>query len=159
MNTDIIKSFFDRPSRIEPDTMSWMRNLLGTDPFREMQAIGAAEMTFWPKVEVRESDKAYHFALDVPGVNESDLDVSLVSNRLTISGKREAIKTNESDTLYARERHYGSFTRAFTLPVGVDTENVLASLEDGVLHVTLPKLMEATAKKIAVKKSVRGRAS
>src|SRR5262245_43358340 len=80
---------------------------------------------------------------DVPGVKESDLDVTLTGNRLTISGKREAERKEQTETYYAYERSYGDFTRAFTLPDGIDTNSVVADLKDGVLTVSVRKTPES----------------
>ena len=88
--------------------------------------------------------------LDVPGIKQADLDVSLTGNRLTITGKREAEKEDKGDTYYTYERSYGSFTRSFTLPEGVNASAIRADLHDGVLSVVLPKTPEAQPKKIPV---------
>ena len=71
-------------------------------------------------------------------------------SRLSISGKREAEKENKTDTYYAVERTYGSFTRSFTLPEGIDDAAIHADLRDGVLTVLVPKKPEAQPKKIPV---------
>ena len=68
-----------------------------------------------------------------------------------LQGKREAERKEETETFFTYERSYGSFTRAFTLPEGVDTEHMHADLKDGVLHLVLPKKPEMQPKKIEVK--------
>ena len=87
----------------------------------------------------------------MPGIQDKDLEVTMTGNRLTVSGKREEEKEDKSDRYYAYERTYGSFTRSFTLPDGADTDKLRASLEKGVLAITVPKRPEVQAKKIAVK--------
>lgn len=87
----------------------------------------------------------------MPGVKESDLELSLTGNRLTISGKREEEKKEQDERWYAYERSYGSFSRTFTLPQGVDSERVGAELKDGVLRVSIPKKPEMKPKKIELK--------
>lgn len=66
------------------------------------------------------------------------------------SGKRESEKTEKGDTYYTSERSYGSFTRAFTLPEGVDPSHIKAELKEGVLTLSVPKKPESQPKKIAV---------
>lgn len=132
-----------------------MRNLLRLDPFQAMAAVPTAleaqEAMFVPDFEVKETPDAYIFKADLPGVSQGDLDISIADNRLVVSGRREAEAREESDRFFAYERAYGSFTRAFTLPDGVDTDNVRAELKDGVLTLTVPKRPEKQPKKIEVK--------
>jgi len=131
-----------------------MRALLSWDPFREMATfptldVGAFAVT--PAFDVKETKDAYEFKADVPGIQDKDLEVSMTGNRLTVSGKRETEKEERGDRFYTLERSYGSFTRSFSLPDGADTDKVRASLEKGVLSISVPKRPEVQAKKIAVK--------
>jgi HSP20 family protein len=131
-----------------------MRSLLSWDPFVEMAPFPALEdraFAVTPAFDVKETKDAYEFRADVPGVQDKDLEVTMTGNRLTVSGKRESEKEDKSDRYYAYERSYGSFTRSFTLPDGADTDKLRASLDKGVLAITVPKKAEVQAKKIAVK--------
>ncbi len=132
-----------------------MEDLLNFDPFRAMSPFIAGreptEMAFIPSFEVKETKDGYMFKADLPGVKESDLDIQLSGNTLTVSGRREAEERDESETYYAYERTYGSFTRTFTLPEGADADNAKAELRDGVLTVMVPKRPEMQPKKISVK--------
>ncbi|MFN7135345.1 MAG: Hsp20/alpha crystallin family protein, partial [Myxococcales bacterium] len=114
---------------------------------------------FVPRFEVKETKDGYVFKADLPGVDEKDVDVSLTGNRLTISGRREAEERKEGETYFAYERSFGSFSRTFTLPEGVDTEHVDAELKNGVLTIQLGKRAEMKPRKIALKgvaEKVRG---
>lgn len=137
-----------------------MEDLLGFDPFRAMTPFvagrEATEMGFIPTFEVKETKDGYWFKADLPGVKESDLDIQLSGNTLTVSGRREAEERDESETWYAYERSYGSFTRTFTLPEGADADNAKADLKDGVLSVVVPKRPEMQPKKIQVKAGSTG---
>jgi HSP20 family protein len=135
------------------DPFERMRELIGFDPFEQMgRMVGGQEQTwnFVPAFEVKETKDAYIFKADLPGVKEGDLDITLTGDRLTISGKRETEKEDESDRFYAYERSYGSFSRSFTLPEGVDGEHCAAELKDGVLNLRLPKVPEVQPKRITV---------
>ena len=135
--------------RWEPFRM--MRDLMNWDPFREITPFFPQGPTgFAPSFEIKETKDAYLFKADLPGVKESDLEVTATGNRLTVSGKREAEKQEQTDTYYTCERTYGEFTRAFTLPEGVDMNSVQAELNQGVLTVAIRKAPEAQPKKIAV---------
>ena len=137
----------------EADPFRLMRDLIGWDPFREMAPVFNLEnlSTFNPAFEVKEIKDAYLFKADMPGVKESDIDVTLTGNRLTISGHRNEEHEEKSETYYSCERKYGSFSRSYTLPEGADVKNIHADLKSGVLTVAVPKLPEVQAKKIAVK--------
>ncbi|HUB05415.1 MAG TPA: HSP20 family small heat-shock protein [Myxococcales bacterium] len=143
------------PTQAAPaDPYQWARELLRWDPFREMESY-ATDMdraaALMAPFEVKETKDSYVFKADVPGVKEQDLDITLTGNRLVVNGKREAEKEENTDTYYARERSFGSFTRSFTLPEGADGEHVRAELKDGVLTLVLPKKPELQPKKISVK--------
>lgn len=129
------------------------RDLLSWDPFAEMlpaRLAGQLER-FNSEFDVKETKDGFVFKADLPGVKSSDLDVRLAQNRLTISGKRESEKTDSGDTFYTYERSYGSFSRAFTLPGGVDANKIKAELKDGILTIELPKPPELQPKNISVK--------
>jgi len=134
------------------DPVRVMRDILRWDPFREVEAVltPADVRGFTPTFEVTETKGAYLFRADLPGVKEQDLEISLTGTRLSISGHREQERHEQGDTFYASERSYGSFTRSFTLPEGVDAENVTADLKSGVLTLTVPKKPDVQPKKIAI---------
>lgn len=137
--------------RREPEPLRLMREMFGWDPFRELRPIlSAAVPAFAPAFEVKENKDSFVFKADLPGVKESDLDVTIAGNRLTLAGKREAEKEEKEETYYAYERSYGSFSRTFTLPDQVDTAHVKAELKGGELTVVVPKTAAATAQKVPV---------
>lgn len=136
----------------EWDPARLMRSLLGWDPFREMApfTFDHSMTAFAPAFEVKETKDSYLFKADLPGVKQQDIDVNLTGNRLTISGKREAEKQEKNDAYYTYERSYGSFTRAFTMPDGIDPNGIHADLRDGVLTINVPKKPEAQPKKVTI---------
>jgi HSP20 family protein len=139
-------------ARREWEPSSWARELLRWDPFREMlPSFAVAEPTFNPAFEIKETKEGYTFKADLPGVVEKDIEITRTGNRLGISGKRESERQEQGETYYACERTYGSFTRTFTLPEGIDGEHIHAALKDGVLTVVVPKLPEAQPQKITIK--------
>lgn len=139
------------------DPFRLMRDMLRWDPYRELDPVfGGAERAFAPTFEVSETKDAYVFRADLPGVKDADLEISLTGNRLTISGRREQERHEQGDTFYASERAYGSFTRAFTLPEGIDGENVNADLKNGVLTLTVPKKPEVQPRKVSINTGDKG---
>ncbi len=137
----------------EWDPLDIMRGMLSWDPFREMgRMLAAPEAGFVPAFDVKETKDSYLFKADLPGVKEDDLDVSLTSNRLTVSGKREEERKEEDERYFSYERSYGSFSRSFTLPEGIDENSVSADFKNGELTIRLGKKPEVQAKKIPVLK-------
>lgn len=144
-----------------PSTPTWpsfeepiraLRNMFGWDPFREMGPFMSLERaTFAPAFEVKETDNAYVFKADLPGVKESDLEVHITGNRLTVGGKRESEKEEKNERFYTYERSYGSFSRSFTLPAGADLDKCNAHLDSGVLTLSVPKKPEGQSKKVDVR--------
>lgn len=139
----------------EWDPFQRMQELMGWDPFEVMNQWltgGGREsaLSFVPAFEVKETKDAFIFKADLPGVEEKDIEVTLTGDRIVVSGKRELEKREESDRFYTYERSYGSFSRAFTLPEGVNPDAVNADLKSGVLTLTLPKRPEILPKRIKV---------
>lgn len=130
-----------------------MRDLFDWDPFGEMTgtwqgARGQQELE--PNFEVRETRDGYVFKADLPGVNEDDLDINVTGNRLTVSGQRQAEQRNQDDRYFCYECAYGTFSRSFTLPEGVNHEDVKADLSNGVLTLHIAKKPEVQPRKISI---------
>jgi HSP20 family protein len=106
--------------------------------------------SFVPAVDVYEDDKKVVLKLEVPGVEEKDLDVRVENHTLTVKGERKFEKEEKEENFHRIERRFGSFYRAFTLPTTVDTESVDAKYEAGVLKLELKKKPEAQPKQIKV---------
>jgi len=108
---------------------------------------------FAPLMDVIESDKAIEIDAELPGMTESDIDVSVVDNVLTVKGEKKA-ETEKNDADYRMvERSYGAFARSLTLPYEVDPSKVDARFDKGVLKITLPKppQIKARTRKIEIK--------
>ena len=101
-------------------------------------------------VNAWEDDKGVHVEVEVPGYTMEQIDVSLHQNQLTIKGERAEESEDKGREYIRRERRSGSFTRTFLIPSDVDASKVGATLEQGVLKVTLPKSVAAQARKIAI---------
>lgn len=146
------------PFGVAWDPFHIVREALAWEPFREAAPAAAEQPTYAPRFDVKETKDAYVFRADLPGVKQENLEISLTGNLLSVSGHREEERREQSDTSYASERSYGSFSRSFTLPEGIDGENVMADLKDGVLALTVPKKPEVQSRKIAVGKAPEGQA-
>jgi HSP20 family protein len=133
------------------DPFRTMRELMRWEPFSSLSTFPTKSgASFAPDFEVKETKESFVFTADMPGVADKDLQVQLSDNRLSVSGKRESEKTEQNETYYATERSYGSFTRSFVLPEGIDADKAQAQLKNGVLSIAIPKRPEALPRKIAV---------
>lgn len=106
--------------------------------------------SFAPAVDIYEDEHNLVLKLEVPGVNEEDLDISLENSTLIIKGERKFEKEEKEENFHRIERRFGAFTRTFQLPNTVDTENVSAAYDKGVLKLTLAKRAEAKPKQIKI---------
>ena len=105
---------------------------------------------FAPPVDVYEDEHNITLKIEVPGIDEKDIDVRIENNTLTVHGERKFEKEEKEENYRRVERQYGSFTRTFTLPSTVDAEKVEAHYDKGVLKVRLAKKAEAKPKQIKV---------
>ncbi|MBU1668951.1 Hsp20/alpha crystallin family protein [bacterium] len=103
---------------------------------------------FTPAVNTREGEYAYHVEVDLPGVKKEDIKVGIEENKIVISGEKKLKEELKEENYYKVESFYGEFKRSFTLPEGVDVENIHAESKDGVLEVTIPKLEKSEVEKI-----------
>ena len=122
------------------------RTFAGVEPMRP-----TASGTWMPAMDVYETDDAIVATLELPGIEPSDVEVSVEDSTLTVSGSREFSSEVKAEDYHRVERRYGSFTRAITLPQTADLEKVDARFDKGVLTVEVPKIEKAKPKKIEVK--------
>src|SRR6201992_1882751 len=105
--------------------------------FRGFDQGDALAAGFTPAVDIYEDAEKVVLKLEVPGVEEKDLDVRVAKNTLTVKGKRNFEKEEKEENFHRIERRYGSFHRSFTVPTTVNSEGVKASYDAGVLCVAL----------------------
>ena len=108
-----------------------------------------------PRADVAETDKEFLITLELPGLEEKDVDVRLTGNYLVVSGERKETKKDKDKHYHRMETTYGAFERRFELPAEVrkDVESVMATFEKGMLEIRLPKAEPRAAVKIPVKSS------
>lgn len=145
------------------------RQLTRFDPFREYSTLqdrmnyllrqayspeGPEEplttTSFAPPVDVYEDEHNITLKIEVPGIDEKDIDVRIENNTLTVYGERKFEEEEKEENFRRVERHYGSFTRSFTLLDSVDPEQISAHYDKGVLKINLAKKSEAKPKRIKV---------
>lgn len=121
-----------------------------------VQLNGNESQDFTPALDLHETEREFQVRLELPGMNEKDIEISLAKDMLTISGeKREEVEENARG-IYRMERRFGSFSRTVRLPENVvDADKVEAAYKDGVLTIKLPKVAEVkeSVKKISIGES------
>jgi HSP20 family protein len=105
---------------------------------------------FAPPVDIYEDDHQVTIQAELPGVEEKDLNITVENNVLTITGERKLENEENKENFHRIERSYGRFTRSFTLPSTLDTENINADFNNGVLKIVLNKSEAAKPKQIKV---------
>jgi HSP20 family protein len=134
----------------EFSTLQDRMNRLFRESYSGSQDESLTTSTFAPAVDVYEDEHQVTLKIEVPGIDEKDIDVQVENNTLTVHGERKIEKEEKEENYRRVERQYGSFTRTFTLPQTVDTEKVSATYDKGVLKIALPKKAEAKPKQIKV---------
>jgi len=111
---------------------------------------GLTTGSFVPPVDIYEDEHKLVLKLEAPGIQQDDIDVRVENNILTIAGERKLEQEAKQENYHRIERRYGSFIRTFTLPNTVDTSNINANYDAGVVTITLGKRAEAKPKQIKV---------
>jgi HSP20 family protein len=108
-----------------------------------------------PASEASTNDDAYTIAVELPGVDEKDIDISIDGGVVTVKGEKKTSREEKGKTWYFSERQYGAFSRSFRMPPDAEEGKVSADLKDGVLTITVPKAgpEPETAKKVKIKKA------
>ena len=118
----------------------------------QQQGSGRATTTAWaPALDISERKDAYLVTVELPGVEADDLQVTLEDSLLTIQGERHFAHDSSEQQFHRVERCYGAFRRSITLPAHVMAEGIQASADNGVLQIVVPKMEEATPKRIQVR--------
>ena len=136
-----------------------IRDSRAWDPWREFEQVNrrvsevAASFSAdtFPGINVWTNGNGATVTTEVPGIDPSSMDISVVGRTLTLGGSRAADNSAEEESYHRRERWAGRFTRSVELPFLIDAGKVEAKFSRGVLHITLPRAEEDKPKKIAVK--------
>lgn len=107
------------------------------EPFRNL----GARVADWlaPASDASSDDKAYRISVELPGVKEEDIEVSVHDGLVSIKGQKQSEREEKGDTWFFSERQFGSFSRSFRLPADAEGDKIAANLKDGVLSISVPK--------------------
>ncbi len=144
------------------------RSLERWDPFKEFQSLAdrftslfdeifpfewkeETVLSRWsPAIDIYETDEDIVVSAEVPGMDKKDIEVNVVNNVLTLKGEKKLDKEIKKENFHRIERCYGSFSRTFTLPDYVETDNIKASFKNGLLEIKIPKKPAAKPKEIKI---------
>jgi len=117
-------------------------------PSRENEELA---MTNWnPVVDIYDNDDNIIIKAELPGMDKKDIVIDLKDRILTLKGERSFENEVKEENYYKRERSFGKFNRAFTLPVGLNPDKIKADFKDGVLKIDIPKPEEEKPKQITI---------
>ncbi|MFQ6092474.1 MAG: Hsp20/alpha crystallin family protein [bacterium] len=119
--------------------------------FNWVPEVGLGFGTYGPDVDMSESDNDVRLSVEIPGMDQKDIKVTVNDNVLTLSGEKRREDEVKDASYRITERSFGSFRRSFTLPTSIQADKVTATYKNGVLNITLPKAEEAKPREIAVK--------
>lgn len=122
---------------------------------------GMPAMKVLPNIDVTETDKEIEVTVELPGLQRSDIEISLNDDVLTIRSEKkvEAKQEDDKKNVHVAERAYGVFYRAIQLPAGVDPASIEATMSYGVLKITIPRPAPSKAKKIEIKEDREAKAT
>ena len=132
------------------DRMNRMNRLFRESYSPEGPEEALTTTSYAPPVDIYEDEHNITLKLEVPGIDEKDIDVRIENNTLTVHGERKIEKEEKEENFRRVERQYGEFTRSFTLPSSVDPQQVTAHYDKGVLNINLAKKAEAKPKQIKI---------
>lgn len=108
-------------------------------PLGRSLAEGTTAFATVPAADVAESDKDYQVTVELPGMEEKNIEVTVSNHMLVIGGEKKEVKEDKRKDYYVSERRYGSFRRSYEIPEDVNADAIAANFANGVLNVTLPK--------------------
>ena len=114
------------------------------------RAAANQERNLAPAVDIREEENRYLLSADIPGIARENIEITLEDGVLTLKGERTAESETDDRKYRRRERLHGTFMRQFTLPETVDTQNISATVKDGVLDVVIPKQAKPQPTRITI---------
>jgi HSP20 family protein len=106
---------------------------------------------FSPKIDISEKGNQLVIDAEISGIKKEDLKITLQDNILTIEGEKKNVSDVNETKYFLTERSYGTFKRSFTLPEEVDSEKVNAKFENGLLKITLEKVVEKAPEEKIIK--------
>jgi HSP20 family protein len=133
------ETVFDRLGLSLPTLDRWLGDANGNESWTAVRL---------PRTNISQTDDAYVFTMEMPGLTREEIEVNLEGDTLVIKGSKETKQDEQG--LVRREFHSTKFERTFTVGEGIDREKVRAKMENGILTVTLPKAAAKIGRKIDV---------
>jgi HSP20 family protein len=113
------------------------------DFFAPQSTVDEITESFMPRINLRETEKEFEVYAELPGIDEKDVDITLVEDSLLIKGEKKSEKKTDTKDKWYFESNFGHFERTIHIPSEIERDNVRANFKNGVLQITLPKAPEA----------------
>jgi len=121
------------------------------EDFLDESSRSGLQASLWrPMTDIVETKESYVFKIELPGFKKEDIKVEFAGETLTLRGERKHREETKGETCHRLERNYGVFERSFTIPKAVDAKKIEASLQEGILMLTIPKLEESGANAVPI---------
>ena len=142
-----------RERRVMPSLRSWFEDAFGdeTPMMFKSRLPEVFQRDFFPPLNVAETEKAFVVTLELPGMNEDDLQVQVMGNQLMVTGEKKFEETTKDKEFHRVESQFGTFTRSVTLPNQLRTTDVDAIYHNGILTITIPKVEPTPTSKVRVR--------
>jgi HSP20 family protein len=141
--TEAFPTLFSDRFRREFDDL--VDRFFGKEPF-----LTGALGTFSPAIDISETDENYLVKGEIPGIDPEDLEINLTGDVLTIKGEKKEETEEKDESMYRKERRFGTFKRVFTIPCEIQEDKIEAKFENGLLSLTLPKAEDGKKKSIQI---------
>jgi HSP20 family protein len=139
-----------RPCSDLVNNYNYWHRLLGNDFFADASRSGLQPSDWRPKTDIYETKEAYIFKIELPGFKKEDIQVEFSGDTLYLRGERKQEDEKKNESCHRLERSYGIFERSFNIPGNVDAKKIDASLRDGILMLTIPKIGEVGTKAVPI---------
>lgn len=127
-----------------------LNRFFGDDFLDENAKNGLTPSAWRPMTDIYETKDAYIFKVELPGFKKEEIKVEFTNDTLILHGERKQEEETKNENCHRLERSYGMFERSFTIPKNIDAKKIDASLKDGILQLTIPKVEEAKTKAIPI---------
>ena len=141
---------YKEPGRVAPRVLNnWMEDLFSE--FFDSSIDRFSGSSVYPKVDIEENEKDYLFKVELPGVKKENVNIEIDDRVFTISGEKKEVVEQKEQNVFRKESYSGTFSRSFTLPEHVTSEEAEAKYEDGILFLKIPKSTDKIKRKIEIK--------
>lgn len=106
---------------------------------------------FSPKIDISEDEKNFYLECELPGLKKEEISLSVENDVLTLKGEKKKLNYSKERKFNYNERNFGSFRRTFSFSERISSDGIIAEYENGVLNITIPKMLKEIPKEFQIK--------